>query len=151
MGSPARGDGRGAHGQGAGASAALGRRAASPPLLPPRPSTLQRTPSVTPRPASVSMRTVRTRPSPWLAWLQVEDLSRQVATSRQQPVTVVHTGGSGTGTGTYVLYGAAGAVLGVVVYYRVFRGWTLGDMLYATRRGLKEGLAQVSTGGAALG
>lgn len=97
------------------------------------------------------MRTVRTRPSPWLAWLQVEDLSRQVATSRQQPVTVVHTGGSGTGTGTYVLYGAAGAVLGVVVYYRVFRGWTLGDMLYATRRGLKEGLAQVSTGGAALG
>ncbi|KAL4425145.1 hypothetical protein ABPG77_008250 [Micractinium sp. CCAP 211/92] len=81
----------------------------------------------------------------------VEDLSRQVATSRQQPVTVVHTGSSGTGTGTYVLYGAAGAVLGVVVYYRVFRGWTLGDMLYATRRGLKEGLAQVSTGLEQLG
>jgi len=27
------------------------------------------------------------------------------------------------------------------------QGWTFGDMLYATRRGLKEGLAQVSTGG----
>lgn len=81
----------------------------------------------------------------------VEDLSRQVAASRQQPVTVVHTGGSTASAGTYVLYGAAGAVLGVVVYYRVFKGWTLGDMLYATRRGLKEGLAQVSAGLEQLG
>lgn len=31
------------------------------------------------------------------------------------------------------------------------QGWTFGDMLYATRRGLKEGLAQVSTGGHVLG
>ncbi|PSC68412.1 NADH-cytochrome b5 reductase 1 isoform A [Micractinium conductrix] len=82
----------------------------------------------------------------------VEDLSRQVAASRQQAVTVVHTGGSsGSSTGAYLLYGASGVVLGVVVYYRVLKGWTFGDMLYATRRGLKEGLASVTQGMEQLG
>lgn len=74
----------------------------------------------------------------------VEDLSRQLAASHKGGVTVVHT--SSNTTGSYVLYGAAAAGLGVVVYFRVLKGWTFGDMLYATRRGLKEGLAQVSTG-----
>ncbi|PRW05903.1 NADH-cytochrome b5 reductase 1 [Chlorella sorokiniana] len=79
----------------------------------------------------------------------VEDLSRQVAAGQKGGVTVVHTGTSTTGS--YVLYGAAAAGLGVVVYFRVLKGWTFGDMLYATRRGLKEGLAQVSTGLEQLG
>lgn len=143
MGSPACGPGRGAHGQGAGAPAAPGRRAARRHHRPwtfaghPFWRVLFRLCSPTPRYGQ--------QPSCPTA-VQVEDLSRQVASSRQQPVTVVHTSGSGASAGTYVLYGAAGAVLGVVVYYRVFKGWTLGDMLYATRRGLKDGLAQVSAG-----
>lgn len=77
----------------------------------------------------------------------MEDLSRQVAASQRAgggSVTVVHT--STASTGSYVLYGAAAAGIGVVVYLRVLRGWTFGDMLYATRRGLRDGLAQVSAG-----
>lgn len=84
----------------------------------------------------------------YLTLQQVEDLSRQVAASgKQQPgaVTVVHTG-AGDRTGSYVLYGCTAAGLGVVLYMRVLRGWTFGDMCYATRRGLRDGLQQVSTG-----
>lgn len=144
MGAPARGIGRGAHGQGAGAPAAPGRRAGQPAAA----ATAAAAVRFCGAPVQpVSTWPARTHPPPCLVRAQVEDLSRQVAASRQQPVTVVHTGGSTASAGTYVLYGAAGAVLGVVVYYRVFKGWTLGDMLYATRRGLKEGLAQVSAGG----
>ena len=76
---------------------------------------------------------------------QVEDLSRQVAATSKQPgVTVVHTGADRGGS--YILYGSAAAGLGVVLYFRVLRGWTFGDMLYATRRGLRDGLNQVSAG-----
>lgn len=75
-------------------------------------------------------------------------MSRQVAAAgKPGPVTVVHTG-SDRG-GAVLLYGCTAAGLGAVLYFRVLRGWTFGDMLYATRRGLRDGLAQVSTGAAA--
>lgn len=79
---------------------------------------------------------------------QVEDLSRQVAAGQRAggSLTVVHTGQAGAGSGTYLLYSAAACGLGTVVYLRLARGWTFGDMLYATRRGLRDGLAQVSSG-----
>ena len=73
-----------------------------------------------PRPPPTSCLCLLTPPP--LRANQVEDLSRQVAASRQQAVTVVHTGGSsGSSTGAYLLYGASGVVLGVVVYYRVLK------------------------------
>lgn len=82
--------------------------------------------------------------------IQVEDLSRQVAAAgKPGPVTVVHTGGDRGSA--YLLYGCTAAGLGAVLYFRVLRGWTFGDMLYATRRGLRDGLAQVSTGGTLQG
>lgn len=48
--------------------------------------------------------------------------------------------------GSAALYGAVAVTGGVVVYMRLVRGWTLGDMLYVTRAGLKKSISQVTDG-----
>ena len=52
--------------------------------------------------------------------------------------------------GAAVLYGVVAVTGGVVVYMRLVRGWSLGDMLYVTRSGLKKSISQVTEGEGSL-
>lgn len=79
--------------------------------------------------------------------MQVEQLSKDV--HAKQPVTIVHTGGVDKGT-SYVLYTTATLGLGTVLYFKIFRGWSVGDFMYVTRRGLRQGITQVTSGLEAL-
>ena len=54
-------------------------------------------------------------------------------------------GGGGGRGGAAVLYGAVAGTGGAEVYMRL-RGWSLGDMLYVTRAGLKKSISQVTDG-----
>lgn len=77
----------------------------------------------------------------------VEQLARDVHT--RQPVTIVHAGSERSGS--YVLYAVLTLGCGTVLYLKFYRGWSVGDLMYVTRRGLRQGLAQVSSGIEALG
>lgn len=66
--------------------------------------------------------------------------ARPPLTLHTQPPLLTRRGGG------YVVAGVAAAGLGVVVYLKLVRGWSVSDFFYVTRRGLKQGLESVNKG-----